>query len=135
LPAGVVLGDTSPSQHAHRLAERQTVAGGTTLDRLKFIESPAQAFVVDFDPLAAYQDQPVGMGQEPLDFGRRESFTVERHVHAEVGACAPIVALTCGRAGRFIRQLAGIRTATPALSSAGTSFRNCSACCGLQRSG
>lgn len=51
------------------------------------------------------------------------------------GACPPTVAFTCGRAGRFIRQLAGIRTATPALSIAGTSFRNCSACCGLQRNG
>jgi hypothetical protein len=40
--------------------------------------------VVDFDPLAAYQGQPVGMRQEPLDLGRREAFTVERHVHAEI---------------------------------------------------
>ena len=34
-----------------------------------------------------------------------------------------------------MRQLAGIRTTTPAFPSAGTSFRNCRACCGLQRSG
>ena len=46
------------------------------------------------------------------------------------GALPPTVAFTCGRAGRFMRQLAGIRTTTPALSSAGTSLRNCSACCG-----
>ena len=51
------------------------------------------------------------------------------------GALAPTVAFTCARAGRFIRQFAGIRTTTPAASSAGTSLRNCSASCGPQRNG
>jgi len=84
VPPGVVLGDASPSQHTHRLAERKAVGSGTTFDRLKSIEGPAQTFMVDFDPLAAYQDQPVGVYQEPLDFGRRKFFTVERHIHLEV---------------------------------------------------
>ena len=46
------------------------------------------------------------------------------------GALPPTVAFTCGRAGRFIRQLAGMRTTTPAASSAAASFSNCTACCG-----
>ena len=55
-----------------------------TLDRFELIEGPAQSFMVDLDPLAADQGQPVGMRQEPLDFGRREFFAVERHLHPEV---------------------------------------------------
>jgi hypothetical protein len=51
------------------------------------------------------------------------------------GAPPPTVAFTCARAGRLMRQVAGIRTTTPAASSAGASFRNCSACGGVQRSG
>lgn len=40
--------------------------------------------MVDLDPLAADQGQPVGMRQEALDLGRREVFTVERHLHPKV---------------------------------------------------
>ena len=40
------------------------------------------------------------------------------------GAPAPIVAVTFGRAGRLARQVAGMRTITPALSNAGALARN-----------
>ena len=40
--------------------------------------------MIDLDPLAADQGQPVGMRQQPLDLGRRELFAVERHLHPEV---------------------------------------------------
>ena len=76
--------------------------------------------------------KPVRMGKEPLDLGRRQRLAVERHLHLEVeksidarvdGGLPPTVAFTWGRAGRFMRQLAGMRTTTPALSSAGASLR------------
>ena len=54
------------------------------LDRFKFIERPAQTFMVDLDPLATDQGQPVRMCQKPLDLSRRESLPVERHIHPEV---------------------------------------------------
>ena len=56
----------APASSAHRLPERQTVDGGTAFDRFKFIECPAQTFVIDFDPLAADQRQPIGMRQKRL---------------------------------------------------------------------
>ena len=40
------------------------------------------------------------------------------------GLPAPIVAVTLGRAGRLARQVAGMRTTTPALSSSGALARN-----------
>ena len=40
------------------------------------------------------------------------------------GVAAPIVAVTLGRAGRLARQVAGMRTMTPALSSSGALARN-----------
>ena len=51
------------------------------------------------------------------------------------GGLVPILALTSGRAGRPACQLPGIRTTMPAVSSFGTSVRNCKASDGIQRSG
>src|SRR5712672_2971612 len=51
------------------------------------------------------------------------------------GARLPIVAVTCGRAGRLARQDTGMRTTTPALSSSGTLWRKRDASMGPQRNG
>ena len=51
------------------------------------------------------------------------------------GGLPPTVAGDLRCAGRPMRHDAGMRTITPAVSSAGTSLRNCRACCGLQRNG
>lgn len=40
--------------------------------------------MVDVDPLAADQGQPVGMRQELLDLGRLEVFAVERYFYPKV---------------------------------------------------
>ena len=80
----LISGNAGPGQHAHRLAERQTIGGGAALDGLELLKCPAQSFMIDLDPLAADQGQSVGMRQEPLDLGRREAFAVERHLHPEV---------------------------------------------------
>ena len=84
LPGAAITGNAGSGQHAHRLTERQTIGDGAALDGLELLECPAQSFMIDLDPLAAYQGQPVGLRQELLDLGRRESFAVERDLHPEV---------------------------------------------------
>ena len=89
-PVGVALdgarvpGNSGARQQAHRLAERQALGGGPPLDRLELIERPAQSFMIDFDPLAADEGEPVGLREQALDLGRRQRLAVERHLHAEV---------------------------------------------------
>jgi hypothetical protein len=78
-----IPGDAGSRQHAHRLAERQAVGRGTALDRLELFQSATQPGMVDLDPLAADQCQAVGMGEQPLDLGRRQFFAVERDFHGE----------------------------------------------------
>jgi len=51
------------------------------------------------------------------------------------GARAPTVAVTCGRAGRLARHVAGMRTTTPALCSSAALASRRAASCGVQRSG
>ena len=51
------------------------------------------------------------------------------------GLRLPTVAVTCGRAGRLARQVAGMRTTTPAVSSSGRLWRKRDASAGPQRSG
>src|SRR6185437_3876683 len=84
LATGILRADVGVGQHAHGLAERQAFTGGTPFDRFEFIEGPAQTFMINLDPFTAYQDEPVGLREQPPDFGRRKLFTVERHFHPEV---------------------------------------------------
>ena len=51
------------------------------------------------------------------------------------GVRAPTVAVTCGRAGRLVRQVAGMRRTTPAPSSSGALFKNRAASATVQRRG
>ena len=40
--------------------------------------------MIDLDPLAADESQPIGLRQQSLDLGPRKGFPVERHLHLEV---------------------------------------------------
>jgi len=104
---------------------------------------PAQPPMVDLHPLSADQDQLLRVSQERLisageRFRRRASLpSGSRATHPSRHAtahCLPDYRLTCGRAGRFMRQFCRIRTTMPELSSAGTSSRNASVCLVSHRS-
>ena len=47
-----ISGNASPSQHSHRLTERNTIGSGAALDGLKLLECAIQSFMIDLDPLA-----------------------------------------------------------------------------------
>jgi len=81
---GPIRGDAGSCQHAHRFAERQTLGDCASFDDLNLLQGSAQAFPVDLDPSAAHEGQAVGLCQEPLDFGFRESLAVKRHLRPEV---------------------------------------------------
>src|SRR5439155_25484963 len=61
---GAVIGKVRAGQHAHRLAERQSVGLGAALDRLELLERTAQPLMVDLDPFPANKDKSVGLRQE-----------------------------------------------------------------------
>ena len=93
-----------------------------------------QPRMVDLDPLAADQGEaPVGLlkgavrSPSPKGSLPRASPAsgnrAARPCRGFPGALLPTVAFTVGRAGRFMRQLAGMRTTTPAASRPGTSFK------------
>ena len=84
LRGSVVAGEAGARQEPHGLAERQALRRGAALDRLELLERPAQPLVVDLDPFAANEGEPVGLRQQALDLGLRERLAVERHLHAEV---------------------------------------------------
>ncbi len=120
------------------------LGGGPALDRLELLERPAQTFMVDFDPLAANQGQSSDCASKSLDLGPRQGFAVERHLHPEVEQRVhPELRWRLAADRRLHLRTRGAVHA-PARRhphdhagafQAGTSFRNCSACCGLQRSG
>ena len=87
-----------------------------------------QPFAVDLDPLAAQQHQAVGAGEQRPDLAslRVSPSSVMSTAKSSSasspsleGARVPTVAVTCGRAGRPARQVAGMRTTTPALFQLG----------------
>ena len=141
-----VAGDAGAREQPHRFAERQPLAGGAPLDRLELLERAAQPLAVDLDPLAADEGQPVGLRQQLLDLGRatasrrRASPPCWKSSSASRPSCDGALAAD-GRlhlrarrpvhapARRHAHDHAG------ALRASATSFRNCSACCGVQRSG
>jgi hypothetical protein len=101
---------------------------------------PATSVAKMFDQEHSGAYCPRGLlGEQPFDFCTREIFAIECHLYPEVeqrvqpqlrrriapNRCCDL------RAGGAIHApgRAGIRTTTPAPSSAGTSRRNCSVCC------
>ena len=136
-------GDAGSCQRRASASPNDRPSDRALFDGSQLVPGSAQAFPVDLDPSAAHEGQAVGLARShsisASERFRRQasppSGSRAAHPSPREGVFPPTVPFTSRRAGRFIRQLTGIRTTTPALSSAGTSFRNWSACCGLQRSG
>ena len=128
LSGGPVLRDAGPGQHAHRLAKRQTFADSAALDRLNCSRvRPSRSRSISTH-LPRTNANPSDCASNCLISAAERlspsSVTSIRKLSSASspnrdGALSPIVAFTCGRAGRFMRQLAGIRTTTPALFERG----------------
>ena len=102
--------------------------------------------LIDLDPFTAKECQAFGLCQEVLESRVPKGFLPQgspptgnqatTSMPSCEGALPPIVALTCGRGGRFIPPVAGIRTTTPALSRTGNvSQEAAGAAAELHRSG
>ena len=140
-----VLGDVRAGEHAHRLGEGEPAFGREPLGLPEPLHRPLEPLPIDLDPLAADERQPVrrrpgapsprrGSAVSPSSVtSMRKSSSAS--LPSPAGALPPTVAVTCGRGGRPARQVAGMRTTTPARSSSGTSPRKRNASCGDQRSG
>jgi len=115
---GVVVLGMPRRPHAHRLAERQPITLGAVLDRLELLERPAQPLMVDLDPFPRMRTSPSDCASSRLISAWDRLFAVERQPPSQKSSrafrpqlgrrLAATVAFTCGRAGRFMRQLAGI---------------------------
>ena len=124
------------SDHAHGFTKTETTLGGNALDLAEIFHHSAQPLAVNLHPTPSNQREPIGLSQQLADLGRvnvsPSSVTSMRKSSSASwptpdSNLPPTLAVTCGRGGRFARQVAGIRTTTPALSSCGTSRRSCMA--------
>ncbi len=128
-PAGASLRRTT----GHRCAARRSIASNCSSVRL-------QSLAIDLDPLAADQGEAVGLREQLLDLGPRSASrrrasrpSGSRAAHPARAATAPCRRPWPSPAG----APGGSCASSPAsarprrrLRAPGTSFRNCSACCG-----
>ena len=76
--------DLGASQQPHCLAERDALLASHALDRVEPFERRLEPLVVDLDPFAPQHREPVGRGDEALDFLSCQSLAVEADFDPEV---------------------------------------------------
>jgi hypothetical protein len=70
-------------QHAHRVGERDAVAGGV-LHRAPVTEHLLEPRAVELDPTSLDRNQPVGRGEQLADLAVAQWLTVDHEIHGEV---------------------------------------------------
>ena len=69
---------------AHRLAKGKPALGGGLFDAAEMFEHAAELAAVNLHPVPADELEPVGAGEQLLDFGRGEPLALQCHFHFEI---------------------------------------------------